>query len=126
MINPEIKELVEKNLELLPSEKTITQQEAEIRSGRFLYVIAELANYQHLLLNKKISADSQETVQYNVAISSAEGRDAETRKASAKAKTEYINAKEDLSRIDADLLWVKTIMSLFENASILYRQIGKV
>jgi hypothetical protein len=125
MIKIEIKDLVNKNLELLPSEKTITQQEANIRSGRFLYVIAELANYQHELLNKKISADSQETIYYNTAITSTEGRDAEARKAGAKANPSYIAAKEVLAQVDADLVWVKATMSVFENASILYRQIGK-
>lgn len=125
MINPEIKDLVNKNLELLPSEKTITQQEASIRSGRFLYVIAELANYQHNLLNKKINADSQETISYNAALSHSEGRDAEARKAGAKANLPYLSSKKALLEVEADLLWVKTLMQVFENASILFRQIGK-
>lgn len=125
MIKQEIKELVDKNLELMPSEKSITQHEAEIRSGRFLHVIAELANYQHELLNQKLNADSQETVSYNNAISTAEGRDAEARKASAKANSGYISAKQALGAIEADLVWVKTIMQVFENASILYRQMGR-
>lgn len=126
MINPEIKELVNKNLELLPNETMISQQEAAVRSGRFLSVVAELANYQHTLLNKKLGADSQETVQYNSAISTAEGRDAEARKASAKANPGYLSAKESLGQVEADLVWVKTTMSVFENASVLYRQMANL
>lgn len=126
MINSEIKELVDKNLALLPSETMITQQEAAVRSGRFLSVVAELANYQHSLINKKINADSQETVNYSAALSSSEGRDAEARKASAKASSSYIAARESLEQVEADLLWVKTIMSVFENASVLYRQMANI
>lgn len=124
-VRDEINEVVDQYVELLPTEGLSNQIGAENKASRFLLAIAKLAALRDQLLNNKIQADSLKTVSYAEAINGAVGTNAPTKTANAEANSDFLTVEGAAKRIDNDLAYLKTMMEVFNNAHLLYRNLMK-
>ena len=121
----QIESIVNQYLELLPVEDKNLLVKSEDKASRFLIAIAKLANLRNGLLNSKVKKESLQAVTFNEAIKTAEGKDAETRKAASRANPDYLSITEEVNIIDNQLLLVKTYIDIFTNSHLLYRALMK-
>lgn len=124
-LREDINTVVDQYVELLPTEGLSNQIGAESKASKFLLAIAKLAALRDQLLNDKIQADSLKSVSYAEAINGAAGTNAPTKTANAEANAEFLEVEGRAKRIDNDLMYVKTMMEVFNNAHILYRGLMK-
>ena len=124
-MNKDIKEYIEENLSLLPSDKVLSQVEATKRASKFLAVISVLAEAKHDLSNEKIKLQSLFSIANNEALSSAQGSTVGARTAAAEASAPYIEAREALETIENNIRYIMTMSEVFLNAHLLLRNIAK-
>jgi hypothetical protein len=121
----DIKEYIEENLDLLPSDKVLSQVEAQKRASKFLAVVATLASAKHDLSNDKIKLQSLFSIANNEALSSAQGATVGARTAAAEASAPYIEAREGVEEVENNIKYIHTMMEVFTNAHILLRGMSK-
>lgn len=124
-LQKEIDEIVHKYIELLPIEDSTLLAKSEVKASKFLLAIAKLAALRDKLMNAKIQKDALKSVAYADAINNAPGTNAPTKSANAEATPGYLSAAENVSMIDNQLSYTKTMIDLFTNAHLLYRNLLK-
>jgi len=123
-ITEQINKLSDKYNELLPISDSITSQ-SEVKASQFLIALTKFAQIRDTLLNMKVSKDSLLAIAFNEAIRSSVGSDAKTREAGAKANPDYLAINEQVDMIDNKLLYLKTLMEVYNNAHLLNRALLK-
>jgi hypothetical protein len=124
-MNPELAEFIEEYMKLLPSDEVVHPREAERRASQFLTAIAVLAQYKHTLGSQRIKATSLERVANAQAIQLASGKTITEKKVEAEASSVYIAAREAFETEENDISYVRTLMEVFNNAHIQYRQMSR-
>lgn len=124
-LNDEITKIVDQYVELLPTEDNKIMVNSEAKASRFLLAVAKLASIRDRLMNYKIKKDSLKSIAYAEAINNAPGTNAPTKQANAEAAPAYLNAAEEIAVIDNQLAYSKTMIDLFNNAHLLYRNLMK-
>jgi hypothetical protein len=110
-----VEQIVNEHIELLQVSKVLGQTEAYQRGSSFLTAQARLTNCWKELADQLVLAKAGEEQAYNNALQVAEGKDAEARKASAKANGMYLKAKEKVSLIENNTQYIQSFMRQFEN-----------
>lgn len=121
----DIKAYIEENIYLLPSDKVLSQIEAQKRASKFLAVVAVLAEQKHELSNDKIKLQSLFSIANNESLRSAEGSSVGARTAAAEASSPYIEARESVEEVENNIKYLHTMMEVFNNAHILLRGMAK-
>lgn len=121
----EIKEYIDKFIELLPAEKSITGYEAERRASQFLVACAHIANWRHMYRQEKIKATSMERAIYSNVLSNVASSKITESKIKVEADPSYIAARESLEGWDNDLDYLKTYYDIFLNSHIQLRAMAK-
>lgn len=124
-MNKDIKSYIEENLDLLPSDKVLSQIDAQKRASKFLAVIAVLAEAKYDLSNEKIKIQSLFSIATNESLKSAEGSTVGARTAAAEASVPYIEARESLETIENNIKYIHTMADIFLNAHLLLRNMAK-
>lgn len=124
-LQKEIDQIVHKYIELLPIEDSTLLAKSEIKASQFLLAIAKLAAIRDHLMNAKVQKDALKSVAYADAINNAPGTNVPTKQANAEATPSYLSAAEIVSIIDNQLSYTKTMIDVFNNAHLLYRNLLK-
>jgi len=124
-LQDEISKIVDQYVELLPIEDDKLTSQSEVKASKFLMAIAKLVSIRDKLLNAKVKKDSLKSVAYAEAINNAPGTNAPTKQANAEASSGYLMAAEEIAIIDNQLLYIRTMIEVFNNAHILYRGLMK-
>lgn len=124
-LSNEITKIVDQYVELLPTEDNLILVNSEAKASRFLLAVAKLASIRDRLMNHKIKKDSLRSIAYAEAINNAPGTNAPTKQANAEAAPGYLHATEEVAVIDNQLAYSKTMIDLFNNAHLLYRNLMK-
>jgi len=125
MINEATHTFIEDSLQLLPTDKVLSQIEAQKRASRFLSIVAVLAATKHELTNQKSKTQSLFSVANHEALQGAEGSTVVARSAHAEASAPYIEAREAVEEAENDIKYISTMESVFTNAHILLRSMSK-
>ena len=113
-------QIINEHIELLQVSKVLSQTEAYTRGSSMLTAQGRLTNCWKALADGLVLAKAQEETAYNIALQSAEGKDAEARKASAKANRAYLNAKERVSLLENNTQYIQSFIRQFENGFRLF------
>lgn len=124
-MNPEIKEYLNKQAELLPVNRSISTVEAERRAGVFLEVCAKLIDWRHMLSEGKIEAVTMNAVVYAEQLSLCTGKTVTENKVTVEANPAYTGAREELENCENDIAYLKSMQEVFTNGHIFYRNMSK-
>lgn len=124
-IQEQINNIINPYLDLLPTNSDNFNQQSEIKASKFLVALTKLAALRDQLLNDKVKKDSLLAVEFNSSLSIQKAGDAKAREVSAKANPEYLAVKEEVEMLDNKLLYIKTMMEIFNNSHLLYRAMMK-
>lgn len=120
-----IKEYIEKYQKLLPLANSISFTDAEQRASKFLDVMATITEWRHILSENKIELQSIQSVTYSNELNKSTGKTVTENKISVEASQEYIDAREDLEKVENDISYLKAYYDVFNNAHIFYRTMAK-
>jgi len=115
---------IKKYMQLLPSHRT-TRNEAEDLASKFLVIqddISDTILELELTLNEVKAVG---TMLYNNALIKSEAKNATEKKAAADADPEYLEAEKDELDTKAMIMFLKSKLSIFNDAHLLARNIGK-
>jgi hypothetical protein len=121
----EIDKVVDQYIELLPIEDDKLLAHSEVKASQFLLAIAKLASIRDKLMNQKVKKDALKSVEYANAINHAPGTNAPTKQANAEANPNYLEIAKEVALIDNQLSYTKTMVDVFTNAHLLYRNLMK-
>lgn len=110
-----VNEIIDNTLPLMEVSKVLTHNEAYERGSRLLIAQGRLTNIWKQYSDNLIMAKSREEQAMHGAVSTAEGKDADARKACAKANPERQQAAEEVARIENNISYVQSFMRQFEN-----------
>lgn len=124
-LSNEIEQVVSEYIDLLPVDDKKLLALSEVKASKFLIAIAKLASIRDRLLNQKVQKDALKSIAYAQAINSAPGTNAPTKQANAEADKGYLSSAEEVALIDNQLQYTKTMIEVFNNAHLLYRNLMK-
>jgi hypothetical protein len=124
-MNPEIKEYLNKQAELLPVNRSISQPEAERRAVIFLETCAKIADWRHLLSEGKIQSVTMQSVVYAEELSKCTGKTVTENKITVEAHPKYTGAREEFESVENDLSYLKAMLDVFLNGHLFYRAMAK-
>ena len=125
MISDQMDAFITESLELLPTDKVLSQAEAQKRASKFLTIVAILAAGKHELSNEKSKTQSLFSVANHEALQTAEGATVGARTAWAEASAPYMAAREALEEVENDIKYIHTMCEVFTNAHLLLRNMAK-
>lgn len=120
-----LKKLISEAVELLPTEKAVSEREAERRAGRFLEIQAFIVDSIDTLNDNKIRATSLEKAVYAKVLSEVRVKQVTEKKIQTEADPDYQATRENLEDVDARINYLKSYYKIFDNAHIFYRQLSK-
>lgn len=106
--------IINEQLPLLEISKVLGTNEAYSRGASMLSAQGALTHVWKELADKLVLARSQEEVAYHQALSTAEGKDAEARKASAKANPIYIKARQEVELLENNVAYIQSFNRQFD------------
>lgn len=124
-MNPEIKDYLNKQTELLPVNRSISTVEAERRAGVFLEVCAKITDWRHVMAEGKIKDTTVQSVVYAEELSKCTGKTVTENKITVEASPVYTEARESLERGENDLAYLKAMYDVFNNGHLFYRAMAK-
>lgn len=125
MLSEEVRSLIDLGLKAVGRDKGVSQFEAEERASSLLIIMAELLKQKRSLESKSIKASSIECVSLHKSVHEAEGKNVTEKKLKAVATPEYIKDREEAEEIERDISYLKSMVDVFGDAHILWRQIAK-
>lgn len=117
--------IIQDHLPMLQVSGVLSANEAYSRGSSLLTAQARLTNCWKQLVDELVKARAYEEQAMHMAISSAEGKDADARKASAKANPERQSAAERVALIENNIAYIQSFSRQFENAYRLYTYMVK-
>lgn len=121
----EIKFQIANWVKLLPTGRSVTQEEAEYRSSEFLIASACLAGWRHNLTDNRIKFSSVQAAIYASELYKCSGKTITENKITVEASETYAKAREDFEYTENDINYVKMFYDIFNNAHIFYRNLAK-
>lgn len=118
-------QIINEHLPLLEISKVLGTNEAYSRGAAMLTAQARLTNCWKQLADESVLAKASEEQAYNAALQIAEGKDAEARKASAKANIVYLKAKEKVNLLENNTMYLQSFMRQFENGYRIFMNMTK-
>ena len=111
-----VNDILDKTIPLMEVSQVLSHNEAYERGSKLLMAQGRLTNIWKQYADQLIVAKSQEEVAMHGAISTAEGKDADARKAAAKANPDRQKAAEEVARLENNIAYVQSFMRQFENS----------
>lgn len=120
---------IDEAIELLPArtldDKPIAPSQAEERAGKFLWAQASVAGDLTALTSQFISQKSLLDATYGKLIQADTSKNVTEKKISVEANPEYQSSRENLELLENKISYLKTMLKIFENAHVFYRQLAK-
>lgn len=121
----DIKELIQKYLELIQLDNAINRPEAEKRASQFLIAQAHLNETLSDLREKQMKAVSVLNAVYANEVQRAGGKTITESKMIAEASHAYNTAREECETLANNIEYFKSYSKIFADAHILHRNVGK-
>jgi hypothetical protein len=99
--------------------------ESKERAARLLIVQSILATFLKTFEDDLSRAITMREAQYAQGISVSDGKNITEKKANIALYSEYTDARELSERLEAFKSYIKTHIKIFENAHLLFRQLGR-
>lgn len=125
MLQEEVRSLIDEGLKIVGRDKGVSQFEAEERASSLLIIVAELLKQKRSLESRRIKSSSIECVSLHKAVHEAEGKNVTEKKLKASANPDYIKDREEIEEVESDISYLKSMVDVFGDAHILWRQIAK-
>lgn len=120
-----IKDLIQKYLELIQLDTAINRPEAEKRASQFLIAQAHLNETLMELREKQMKVVSVLNAVYANEVQRAGGKTITESKMIAEASSAYNTAREEVETLTNNIEYFKTYLKIFAEAHILHRNAGK-
>lgn len=122
-MHQEMKELCGEHYELIAVGPGALK-EAQERASKFLVVVAVLAEYKLDLEKRKSKITTLRDAFFAHAFQAHSGAQTE-KKLVAEANKDYTAHREKVEDLEAEIYWARSNMEIFNNAHVLYRQMGR-
>lgn len=120
-----INEVIEKTTPLMEVSASISHNEAYQNASKLLIAQGSLTNLWKKLADELIKARAEEESAMHAAVSTAEGKDADARKAAAKANPTRQAAAEKVALLENNLAYIQAFSRQFENSHRLWTYLIK-
>lgn len=110
---------------LLNADNVISDREAQLRSGRFLEAQFHISKGIRELASILLKSKSLNEMTYTSLLNADGAKNVTEKKANAEANPSFITVREHFETIEADIDNLKSMLKVFENAHVFYRQLAK-
>ena len=125
MLNDDVQLLIDTATTLLTRERKFSTFDMEERASGLLVTVAKLGQVSNDLQHQRIEALSLERASFGSTLAKAEGKNITERKIMADTASEYRDYKKKLETLDADLSYLKTMIDVFNNGHVMWRQFSR-
>lgn len=116
------KSVINQGNELLPAKRSSTADELQEKASMLLLIVAKLAHERRALEGLFLRATSVEKAMYAQSYNVATGKTAQDKKVNTDADKDVLQAEEEAGGLKADISYVNTMVDVFKNGHVLYRQ----
>lgn len=120
----EIEGLVDEMVAKIAFSPKAVRESAE-RCTSFLTSCAMLADFKRSRDVDRARAQTVVDIELRQAMDRSSAKQVTEKKMEAQSDPKYTIARQNLEEIDADISWSRTLIHVFENAHVTYRQIAK-
>jgi hypothetical protein len=120
----EIEGLVDEMVDKIAFSPKAVRESAE-RCTSFLTTCAMLADFKRSRDVDRAKAQTVVDIELRNAMDRSVAKQVTEKKMDAQADSKYTVARQALEEIEADISWSRTLIGVFENAHVTYRQIAK-
>lgn len=120
----EVQALVNEHIQLIAFSKD-SYKEALERATKFLVISAIVAEFKREMQEKLTKTETLRDAFYAKALSEAEGKNVTEKKAMVPLNPDYAKQVEVCGELEASIGWSRTMIDIFNNAHVTYRQIAK-
>lgn len=110
---------------LLNSENVISDREAQFRAGRFLEAQFHITKGIRMLASDQLKSKSLNEMTYTSLLNSDGSKNVTEKKANAEANPNFISVRERFDEIEADIKNLYSLLKVFQDAHVFYRQLAK-
>lgn len=110
---------------LLNADNVISDREAQFRAGRFLEAQFHLSRGIRELASLLLKSKSLNEMTYTQLLTTDTSKNVTEKKAQAEANPTFISVRERFDEIEADIDNLQSLLRIFENAHVFYRQLSK-
>lgn len=119
-----IEEFISEHIDLITVDNRSLAQATE-RAAKFLVAQAVLSSEIKNLEEQKAKIQTLNSTNYAIALQGVEAKNVTEKKMLADTDKNYIEVREALETVDANITYLKTHIRIFENAHVLFRQHSK-
>lgn len=120
-----IKTYLEELHPLLSCDNVVGTEESRIRAGKFLEAQYQIGVATHSLTSELFKLKSLDTAIYAKLVNADQAKNVTEKKLNAESNPEYQTIHERVEQIDSDLLYLKTMLHVFDQGHVFYRQNSK-
>lgn len=124
MTDEQLRAKIDEHLELIKYSKR-SLADAPERATQFLIMVAILADAKRSAEEDKAKLATLSNATYAHAMNRSTAKQVTEKKAEAESNEDYTSMREGLEQCESKISWLKTYISIFDNAHILYRQFSK-
>ena len=124
MTDQELRARIKEHLDLVTYSRQGMKEAAE-RCTAFLVMVAILTDEKRECEDEKAKITTMETASYAQAIGRSQAKQVTEKKIEAEQDQNYTIIREAKEHCEAKISWLKTYISIFENAHITYRTFAK-
>lgn len=121
-ISKNAQSVIEQGNELIPSNRNSNPHELQDKASMLLLIVAKLAQERRMLEGQLLRATSVEKAVYAQSYNSATGKTAQDKKVNTDADRDVLQAEEEAGELKGDVTYITTMIQVYNNAHLLYRQ----
>lgn len=120
----EVQALVDEHIQLIAFSKN-SYKEAMDRATKFLVIAAIVAEFKRDQREKLTKREALRDAFYSKAIQESEGKNITEKKSQVALNKDYSEHAEVCGVLEANISWCSTMIDIFNNAHVTYRQLAK-
>lgn len=122
MLSKNAQSVIEQGNALIPSNRNANPYELQEKAGTLLLIVAKLASERRRLEGELLRATSVEKAVYAQSYNSATGKTAQDKKVNTDADKDVLQSEIEAGELKGDVAYVSTMIQVYNNAHLLYRQ----
>lgn len=122
MLSKNAQSVVEQGNALIPANKNANPYELQEKAATLLLIVAKLASERRSLESQLLRATSVEKAVYAQAYNNTTHKTAQDKKVNTDADKDVLQSEEEAGELKGDIAYVTTMIQVYNNAHLLYRQ----
>lgn len=122
MLSKNAQSVIEQGNALIPAAKNANPYELQEKAATLLLIVAKLAHERRALESQLLRSTSVEKAMYAQSYNGASGKTVKDKEVNTDANKDVLQSKEEAGELKGDIAYVSTMIQVYNNAHLLYRQ----